>query len=129
MSSFEVDAAMPSPTEITVAQLSRLVGLPGAPVLADVRTEDEFNSDPQLIPTAYRHASTGVGADDTPGNPSSCCAKAAGRQVRLLPRFFATRALKLKRLKVATTHGASSASRWCERRRSLGVTMRDERSG
>ena len=51
---------MPSPTEITVAQLSRLVGLPGAPVLADVRTEEEFKSDPQLIPTAYRHASTGV---------------------------------------------------------------------
>ncbi len=51
---------MPSPNEITVAQLSRLVGLPGAPVLADVRTEDEFNSSPQLIPTAYRHASTGV---------------------------------------------------------------------
>ena len=33
---------MPSPTEIAVAQLSRLVGLPGAPVLADVRTEEEF---------------------------------------------------------------------------------------
>jgi rhodanese-related sulfurtransferase len=60
MSSFEVDAAMPSPTEITVAQLCRLVGLPGAPVLADVRTEEEFNSGPQLIPTAHRHASTGV---------------------------------------------------------------------
>ena len=51
---------MPSPTEITVAQLSRLVGLPGAPVLADVRTEEEFNASPQLIPTAYRHASTGT---------------------------------------------------------------------
>jgi rhodanese-related sulfurtransferase len=53
---------MPSPTEITVAQLSRLVGLPGVPVLADVRTDEEFNSDPQLIPTAHRHASTGVEA-------------------------------------------------------------------
>jgi rhodanese-related sulfurtransferase len=51
---------MPSPTEITVAQLSRLVGLPGAPVLADVRTEEEFKTSPQLIPTAYRHASTSV---------------------------------------------------------------------
>jgi rhodanese-related sulfurtransferase len=51
---------MPSPTEITVAQLSRLVGLPGALVLADVRTEEEFNSCPQLIPNAYRHESTGV---------------------------------------------------------------------
>ena len=32
MSSFEVGADMP--TEITIAQLSRLIGLPGAPVLA-----------------------------------------------------------------------------------------------
>lgn len=46
---------MPSPTEITVAQLARLVGLPGAPVLADVRTDQEFESDPRLIPTAQRH--------------------------------------------------------------------------
>ena len=53
---------MPSPTEITVAQLSRLIGLPGAPVLVDVRTDDEFKSDPQLIPTARRHPSTGVDA-------------------------------------------------------------------
>ena len=33
---------MPSPSEIAVAQLSRLIGLPGAPVLADVCTEEEF---------------------------------------------------------------------------------------
>jgi rhodanese-related sulfurtransferase len=62
MSSFEVDAAMPSPTEITVAQLARLIGLPGAPVLVDVRTADKFKCDPQLIPTARRHPSTGVDA-------------------------------------------------------------------
>jgi hypothetical protein len=60
MSSCEVDAAMPSPTEITVAQLSHLVGLPGAPALADVRTEKEFESDPRLIPAAQRQPSTGV---------------------------------------------------------------------
>src|SRR5262245_20401666 len=60
MSSSEVDAAMPSPTEIAVAQLSRLVGLPGAPVLVDVRSEQEFKSDPRLIPTAQRHPSIGV---------------------------------------------------------------------
>jgi rhodanese-related sulfurtransferase len=60
MSSVEVDAAMPSPTEITVAQLSRLIGLPGAPVLADVRSDQQFKSDPQLVPTAQRHPSTGI---------------------------------------------------------------------
>jgi rhodanese-related sulfurtransferase len=45
---------MPSPTEITVAQLSRLIGLPGAPLLVDVRTEDDFQTDPRLIPGAIR---------------------------------------------------------------------------
>jgi rhodanese-related sulfurtransferase len=53
---------MPSPTEITATQLSRLIGLPGAPALVDVRTDDEFKFDPQLIPTARRHESTGVDA-------------------------------------------------------------------
>src|SRR5690349_9230333 len=61
MSSFhEVDAAMPSPTEITVAQLSRLVGLPGAPALVDVRADCGFETNPRLIPTAQRHPSIGV---------------------------------------------------------------------
>jgi rhodanese-related sulfurtransferase len=74
MPSFEVDAAMPSPTEITVAQLSRLVGLPGAPVLADVRTEEEFNSGPQLIPTAHRHTS----------NVEVWCRRYAGQSIVVL---------------------------------------------
>jgi len=51
---------MPSPTEITVAQLSRLVGIPGAPALVDVRADDAFEADPGLIPSAQRHPSTGV---------------------------------------------------------------------
>lgn len=46
---------MPSPSEITVPQLSRLIGLPGAPAIIDVRTEEEFQADPRLIPTACRH--------------------------------------------------------------------------
>jgi rhodanese-related sulfurtransferase len=62
MSSSEVDAAMPSPTEITATQLSRLIGLPGTPVLIDVRTDHEFKADPHLIPAAQRHPSTGAEA-------------------------------------------------------------------
>lgn len=46
---------MPSPTQLTVPQLARLIGLPGAPAIIDVRTEDEFEADPRLIPTARRH--------------------------------------------------------------------------
>jgi rhodanese-related sulfurtransferase len=46
---------MPSPTEITVAQLSRLIGLPDAPVLVDVRAEDQYQADRCLVPAAQRH--------------------------------------------------------------------------
>ena len=45
---------MPSPTEISAAQLSRLVGLPDAPAVLDVRIDEHFEADPRLIPTAFR---------------------------------------------------------------------------
>lgn len=45
---------MPSTTAITVSQLSRLVGLPGAPVIVDVRTDDDFDADPRLLPASTR---------------------------------------------------------------------------
>ena len=46
---------MPSPTEITVSQLSRLLGTPASPVLIDVRTDEDLDLDPDLIPSAYRY--------------------------------------------------------------------------
>lgn len=46
---------MPSPTEITVSQLSRLIGLPDTPVIVDVCIDEDFDADPRLIPTAIRH--------------------------------------------------------------------------
>jgi rhodanese-related sulfurtransferase len=45
---------MPSTTEITVQQLARLVGLPTAPALVDVRTDEDYAADPRLIPGSYR---------------------------------------------------------------------------
>ena len=45
---------MPSPTEITASQLGRLVGLPDAPIILDVRSDDAFARDPRTIPTAIR---------------------------------------------------------------------------
>jgi rhodanese-related sulfurtransferase len=45
---------MPSPTEISVPQLTRLVGTPDAPVVIDVRTDEDFAADPRLIPGAIR---------------------------------------------------------------------------
>ncbi len=46
---------MPSPNQITVNQLARLVGTPAAPVLVDVRVDEDFELDPDLIPGAFRH--------------------------------------------------------------------------
>ena len=45
---------MPSPTEITVSQLSRLIGLPNAPVILDVRTDEDYAGDPRLMPGSRR---------------------------------------------------------------------------
>ena len=45
---------MPSNTEITAQQLSRLVGLPTAPTIIDVRVADDFEADRRLLPGAQR---------------------------------------------------------------------------
>ncbi|RWO44585.1 MAG: sulfurtransferase [Mesorhizobium sp.] len=45
---------MPSTTAITVPQLSRLIGLPGAPVIVDVRIDEDFDADPRLLPASCR---------------------------------------------------------------------------
>lgn len=47
---------MPSYTSISVDKLSRLIGTPAAPVLIDVRTEDDFAADPRIIPGALRRS-------------------------------------------------------------------------
>ncbi len=45
---------MPSTTEITSAQLARLIGLPQAPRLIDVRLDDDYAADPRLLPGSVR---------------------------------------------------------------------------
>ena len=45
---------MTSSTEITVSQLSRLIGLPDTPALIDVRNEDDSRADGRRLPGAYR---------------------------------------------------------------------------
>ena len=49
---------MPSPTQITVSQLSRLIGTPDCPVIIDACIDEDFKLDPRLIPTAFRHPHT-----------------------------------------------------------------------
>jgi rhodanese-related sulfurtransferase len=45
---------MPTPTEITVAQLTRLVGTPDAPIVIDVRTAEDHAADPRMLPASVR---------------------------------------------------------------------------
>jgi rhodanese-related sulfurtransferase len=45
---------MAPPTMLTTNQLVRLVGLPDAPVLFDVRTDEEHAADPRMLPGAAR---------------------------------------------------------------------------
>lgn len=47
---------MPSTTEITAAQLARLIGLPNAPILIDVRTDDDYAADPRRVPGSLRRS-------------------------------------------------------------------------
>jgi rhodanese-related sulfurtransferase len=47
---------VPSTTEISVSQLSRLIGLPNSPAIIDVRADEDFASDPRLIPGSQRRA-------------------------------------------------------------------------
>lgn len=51
---------MPSNTEITPQQLVRLVGLPAAPTIVDVRTSEDFDDDRRLLPAAQRRDALAV---------------------------------------------------------------------
>lgn len=46
---------MPSPTQITVQQLFRLIGTPDAPTLIDICIDEDFEADPRFIPSAFRY--------------------------------------------------------------------------
>ena len=45
---------MPSPTEISVSQLARLIGQANAPTIVDVRTDSDCAEDPRIIPGSLR---------------------------------------------------------------------------
>ncbi len=46
---------MSAPNEITPSQLARLIGTPGAPLIVDVRIDEDFDDDPRILPTARRY--------------------------------------------------------------------------
>src|SRR6202030_474123 len=45
---------MPSITTISIDELARLIGIPHCPALLHVRTDDDYNSNPHLIPSSMR---------------------------------------------------------------------------
>ncbi len=45
---------MATPDTITVAQLARLVGIPDAPLLIDVRIDSDHAADPRMLPASVR---------------------------------------------------------------------------
>ena len=47
---------MPSLNTISIDKLARLIGTPHCPALVDVRTEEDFNTNPRLIPGAMRRS-------------------------------------------------------------------------
>lgn len=51
---------MPSNTEITSSQLARLIGLPTAPVIIDVRIDEDVAADSRFLPGAERRAALDV---------------------------------------------------------------------
>lgn len=51
---------MTSPTEITVSQLSKLIGLPQAPAIVDVRIDEDFDALPRLVPGSVRRSHNDV---------------------------------------------------------------------
>jgi rhodanese-related sulfurtransferase len=69
---------MPAPDTISIDKLARLVGTPKCPVLVDVRTEEDFEADPRLIPAAVRRPAAKVqewAASLNAGNAIVICQK------------------------------------------------------
>jgi rhodanese-related sulfurtransferase len=65
---FRGGTPMPAPNAITTDKLSRLIGTARAPVILDVRTEEDFAADPRLLPGAMRACDHALG--DQPPLPA-----------------------------------------------------------
>lgn len=73
---------MPSPTTISPDKLARLIGTPNCPALIDVRIDEDFASDPRLIPGSMRRQHDRVqewGASIA--NPSAIVACQGGKKL------------------------------------------------
>ncbi|MBB6166165.1 rhodanese-related sulfurtransferase [Rhizobium wenxiniae] len=66
---------MPSYLEISPDKLSRILGTPNAPILIDVRTDEDFARDTRLLPGSIRrsHADVGIWAKSVHGPAVIVC--------------------------------------------------------
>ncbi len=64
---------MPNFTEISSDQLARLIGTPEAPTIVDVRTDEDFQRDPRLVPGAMRMPHEAAGAAELAGRVLAVC--------------------------------------------------------
>ena len=105
---------MPSNTEITTSQLIRLIGMPDAPRIIDVRSADDLRRDPRVIPGAVNRDALAVEtwADEFQANRSSYIARKAKSSVRELLPGSGTRQSKQRRLKVAMKPGSRQMLLW-----------------
>jgi rhodanese-related sulfurtransferase len=72
---------MPAPNSISADKLYRLIGTPWAPVVIDVRTEEDFAADPRLVPGAVRRAHSAVAgwAAEFRGRPAAVACRKGGK--------------------------------------------------
>lgn len=68
---------MSGPNEISVEKLNRLIGTPACPQLIDVRTDDDFASDPRLVPASSKLAHDAVSAADVAASCIIICQRGA----------------------------------------------------
>jgi rhodanese-related sulfurtransferase len=91
-------------------ELSALLGLPGSPVILDVRTGEDFEADPRLIPGSQRRSHLTV-ADWAPALPGAAYVVVCQKGLKLSHGVAAW--LRSLGLKAAALEGGSLA--WAER--------------
>ena len=62
---------MPSPNEISIAQLARSIGTPAAPTVIDVCIDADFEADPRLVPGALATGQRGARRRHQPSRPGA----------------------------------------------------------
>lgn len=105
---------MPSTTAVTVPQLIRMVGLPGAPAILDIRTEDDYNADPRLLPASYRRDFKTVqtwAADFAGGRVAVVCQQGKSSR-KASPHGCAMKGSPPNRSKAASKPGGTPTAFW-----------------